>query len=1344
MKTYNHIKIGVLISVLFSLFCFSCNNFFQPSKPEKSTEGKGYVSLSIGGVQVGRTILPQATATDFQVYKLVFVNSHTNEELSLTRTNDNLAVSIPLNAGTYHLTVTAYRDSAPNKPAAEGYREGIKISPNMETLIQLPLKVIIEEEGEGTFRWNITYAEGITVEKAEMIITRFTKDGEVPAYNNNTIAQQSSIELDAGYYRVVIKLSKPGGKETAELREILHIYPNMESVFNPVITSSHFTSLIYVTNGLDSGDGSLRWAIEQAIERENSTIIIDSSVKTITLTSTLQIAPSDPDSPISLTIEGNGVTITQDSPSEFRLLFVSEAHIITIRRVHFKGGKSLSDGAGGAIYNKAILTLESCIFSENQVDVSGGAINNCGTMVINGCTFYGNSAANSYGGSYGGAIYNYESSLSLTGNLFYGNTASSYTVVYNGTSGGYNVVDVPLGEESNQSGWTSGTDDQYIPGPTVMQKTFKPFTGSKAVGVLTNLPADYPTIDFYGYPITPDAAAGAVQEIETNICTVTFDTGDTGINIGFVVVEQGEKIEKTDDSVWSGYTFEGWYENQTYEGNPWNFDSDTTPYKSTFTLYAKLEPKVLINGTLADKLGWLTTPGNARNGGEYTIVLEDDISITPQELNFDVPVTIILKSKDANAIKTISLSSTGSMFTIGAKVTLILENITLEGPSGDNTAALVKVVIGGKLIMENGSTITGNTNSGDGGGVYVDSNSTFIMNGGTISGNSTGAGGGGVYVGGGYPSGGTFIMNGGTISGNTANAQGGGVYAGYSSTFTMTNGIVYGNEASTPLNNTSSSGAALFTYSATAKYGTTDNWKDFSLTSTSNPSDKYIDATIRIVNGELAASTASEWATAISQIKSGGEYVINVVDSFAVAGTTTSTFGSVEDITVTITGVSTTGDPADIPSISLEDESSNNGSLLIIGGKQIVTIENIDLLGKGITASNTTNTDSLVKIDGGTLNMYGGKISGNKITRTSSVSGGGVYVVNSGKFNMQNATISDNEINITTGFGYSGAGGGVYVHSSEFTMNDGTISGNKINAFSSSTGGGVYVYNGKFTMQDATISDNEINITNSSEGGSGGGVYLVGAGSKSEFNMTNGIISGNIINSTGSTGSGSGGGVSVSSNTTFNMTFGTIDNNIINIKNNGNGCGGGVDVSSSPSIFIMDQANISDNTINITGDGNGYGGGVYMNYNSKFTMNSGTIDHNEIIMTGSGNVFGGGVYVKGSYTPPSSSFFNMKGGEIKRNSVSGDGGGVYVDTYSKFQIETGTVYGNDIGENYNNTATTGAALYVVYEVTDGSTPGTAEYGTFTDGAFDSLDDLLELPASFTNDTIKFEGGVPSD
>ena len=243
-------------------------------------------------------------------------------------------------------------------------------------------------------------------------------------------------------------------------------------------------------------------------------------------------------------------------------------------------------------------------------------------------------------------------------------------------------------------------------------------------------------------------------------------------------------------------------------------------------------------------------------------------------------------------------------------------------------------------------------------------------------------------------------------------------------------------------------------------------------------------------------------------------------------------------------------------------------------------------------------TGSGVKVEsGGTFNMYGGKITGNKAE-----TGGGVYVVD-GTFTMNGGTISGNTANSTDG------GVGVYTTATSttatatFTMNGGTISGN-----TATNGGGVGVYgtgnafatNGSaFIMNGGAISSNTAN--------QGGGVYVSKSGT---FEMHN------SASVTGNTASASGGGVYVNSGT-FNM------NGSASIKNNNAAAksyGGGVFVKSGGT-FNMNGGAISENTANQGGGVYASGGTFNMNGSASITSNTvnGVYVHNNATFTVSGS-----------------------------------------------------------------------------------------------------------------------------
>jgi predicted outer membrane repeat protein len=117
---------------------------------------------------------------------------------------------------------------------------------------------------------------------------------------------------------------------------------------------------------------------------------------------------------------------------------------------------------------------------------------------------------------------------------------------------------------------------------------------------------------------------------------------------------------------------------------------------------------------------------------------------------------------------------------------------------------------------------------------------------------------------------------------------------------------------------------------------------------------------------------------------------------------------------------------------------SGTGSLFTINTGVRLIVEALTLQGRG-NASETSNTASLVRVNGGALEMRQDSfVTGNynNSSNSSTLYGGGVYVALSGTFTMQgNASISDNTARY---------GGAVYVDSSgTFIMQDtASVSGN--------------------------------------------------------------------------------------------------------------------------------------------------------------------------------------------------------------------------------------------------------------------------------------------------------------
>ena len=232
------------------------------------------------------------------------------------------------------------------------------------------------------------------------------------------------------------------------------------------------------------------------------------------------------------------------------------------------------------------------------------------------------------------------------------------------------------------------------------------------------------------------------------------------------------------------------------------------------------------------------------------------------------------------------------------------------------------------------------------------------------------------------------------------------------------------------------------------------------------------------------------------------------------------------------------------------------------------------------------------------------------------------------------------------------------------------------------------VSGGKLTLTDCK-NNNKGKVTRAYNS-HGGGVEVNGG----EFNLYSGSITLNTA--------AKGGGVKVTGGT-VNMYGGEIANNKAAGHVKGTGNGGGVYVSGGT--FNMRGGSITNNTTEVYGQGEGTGG-VYVHANGTFNLyDGGEIKDNTATQ------YGGGVYV-GSYGQ--SGTFHMYGGKITNNTGTQYGGGVYVYE-GTFDMDDGEISGNKTngpgggvrvsrmncvftmrgGEIRDNTASSGGGVSVV-------------------------------------------------
>ena len=176
-----------------------------------------------------------------------------------------------------------------------------------------------------------------------------------------------------------------------------------------------------VTNLDDSGDGSLRKAIEDANANMGADTITFSVTGTNFLSSELPAITGE------LAIDGPGATsLTINGNNSFRVFLIESGATVTISGLTIRNGHAAS-GEGGGILNEGTLAVTNSVVSGNSAEGPGigGGILNRGALTITNSTVSGNSASG------GGGIEN-RGTLTITNSTVSGNSASGGGGIGNG------------------------------------------------------------------------------------------------------------------------------------------------------------------------------------------------------------------------------------------------------------------------------------------------------------------------------------------------------------------------------------------------------------------------------------------------------------------------------------------------------------------------------------------------------------------------------------------------------------------------------------------------------------------------------------------------------------------------------------------------------------------------------------------------------------------------------------------------------------------------------------------------------------------------------------------------
>jgi formylglycine-generating enzyme required for sulfatase activity len=241
----------------FPLFIVLCSLFIGCDNPLSQATtipaGKGSFSLSVA---VARTILPDTPElTEFASFTLAFTAANGGSDHQEDRDSAQLSDPVYLEPGTYNLEVTAYFDTDKTKLAARGSIEGLVINEGESISQEITLRVIIGE-GSGTFTYDVSFPAGLATARVTIVQMNNPTSSHEKSFLSggyDTTAYTETVPLDAGYYDVVFTFEKADG-QTLIWRELLHVYPNLESIFDMEFEDGDFYKTQYsVTFVYDDG-----------------------------------------------------------------------------------------------------------------------------------------------------------------------------------------------------------------------------------------------------------------------------------------------------------------------------------------------------------------------------------------------------------------------------------------------------------------------------------------------------------------------------------------------------------------------------------------------------------------------------------------------------------------------------------------------------------------------------------------------------------------------------------------------------------------------------------------------------------------------------------------------------------------------------------------------------------------------------------------------------------------------------------------------------------------------------------------------------------------------------------
>ena len=590
--------------------------------------------------------------------------------------------------------------------------------------------------------------------------------------------------------------------------------------------------------------------------------------------------------------------------------------------------------------------------------------------------------------------------------------------------------------------------------------------------------------------------------------------------------------------------------------------------------------------------------------------------------------------------------------------------------SGGELTKNISTGVGGAILVESAGsklTVTGGTfaeNEGaEGGAIYASRNTVFEMSGGTIE-NNKATNGGGLYL-----NETKTTITGGTVKNNAATGEGGGIV------FQNADVSLSGGEIS---GNTAALAGGIFLRSGTITLSGDPVVKDNK--AGAKASNLYLPGAVVFTAKDLGNNAS---------IGIGAERVSGAMSEKTAKDYSASFFSDDSALKVTHRDETVYLEPkvghehclcnnlsqeCKHESVSFAPWNNatklpNSGSYYLTqdvelaSGAHIASELNLCLNGHTITFKEGSKISFYMK-NGASLSVTDCQTNG-KITGGERNYGGVINVSLGSTFNLYGGTIIGNKsLDMDND---KGKGGAVYLTKTDgttpggvFNMYGGTITGNE-----AYRGGAVFLCDGStFNLYGGTVSKNAATYR-------GGAIATEGA---SVIN----IIGGTITENTAANGASA----YIKDGSVMTMTGGEIT------KNTATSAGSAMLIESKGTKFILKGGKIANNST--ASDGT-----IYASRNTVFEMTGGEISGNKAKN-------GGGVYINESTA-------DIKGGNIKNNTVTGSGAGVYFLKPVSGVISGGNITGNRC-DSY------GAGVYVYNGATATISGGNISYNTAVKGA----------------------------